>query len=213
MADNTALGSKLCSRCKDRRPLESFTRSQKSPDGRGYYCSSCRRQYRSENPTKRSPPTDIDRERSRQRSAAWRQKRRDHIATYKLEYRSKNAEEISAYDRAYRAQHADRLLEEARARAKRWREGNPSKVRIKNDRRRALKMSAFVEDVDVDIVYEAESGACFVCGEGIDRELKFPHPRSLTLEHIVPLARGGTHSYANSSVSHYRCNASKGARI
>ena len=203
---------KLCSKCRETLPVSEFPKSAKSKDGLGWYCRQCKRLARSRESRDRKP-TERDLEKSRARSAAWRSDNAAAIKKYKDEYRSKNSEKISAYDRQYRDDNSERLLSQARGRSSKWRSENPDKARMKDGRRRALKKSSFVENVDVSRVYEISGGGCFVCGESIDKSLKFPNPMSLTLEHVIPLALGGEHSYANCSVSHYRCNASKGARI
>ena len=45
---------------------------------------------------------------------------------------------------------------------------------------------------------------CFICG------VKFNNPREATLEHIIPLARGGSHGEDNLALSHQSCNLAKG---
>jgi 5-methylcytosine-specific restriction endonuclease McrA len=45
---------------------------------------------------------------------------------------------------------------------------------------------------------------CFVCGQGFN---KF---EDATLEHIVPLAKGGKWANSNLSLSHKKCNLRKG---
>ena len=80
-------------------------------------------------------------------------------------------------------------------------------------RRRVLVQSQFVETVDRLIVFERDEWMCGLCGDDIDPDLCHPHPMSASLDHIVPLSRGGDHSYDNSQAAHLRCNCSKGARM
>lgn len=54
---------------------------------------------------------------------------------------------------------------------------------------------------------------CPECGEEIDLSLEYPHPMYRTIDHIIPLARGGKHELANCQLMHYRCNAAKGVRL
>lgn len=204
------MGEKKCSRCADYKRLAEFTRSAKSADGHGYYCTPCRKAYADENRERRR-----QRERGRPRNrdlTAWRADNAEHISEYKRAYRAVNRERLAAYDAEYRDS-TPGWREKSRVYAREWRKRNPGLARMKDDRRRALKANAFVEDVDIAIVYEASAGICYVCGDHIDPALKFPDLHSLTLEHVHPLSRGGSHSYANCSVSHYRCNSSKGASI
>src|SRR5690606_1422950 len=52
---------------------------------------------------------------------------------------------------------------------------------------------------------------CALCGEPIDTNLRFPHPRSLSIDHIVPVSLGGR-EYAHSNVraTHLECNRKRG---
>lgn len=52
---------------------------------------------------------------------------------------------------------------------------------------------------------------CALCGEPIDTSLRFPHPRSLSVDHIVPVSLGGR-EYAHSNVraTHLECNRKRG---
>lgn len=72
--------------------------------------------------------------------------------------------------------------------------------------RRARKRKAFVEVVSVKRLAKWQGWKCYHCGRKIDSTKKAPHPRSLTLEHLVPLSKGGEHSYANTAASCWDCN-------
>lgn len=93
-----------------------------------------------------------------------------------------------------------------------WRRMNPEKAAAINHRRRALKRDAFVEDVDLIVVLERDKWICGLCGEKIPKNAKFPHSSYRTMDHILPLALGGLHSYANVQAAHYGCNSAKGSR-
>lgn len=51
---------------------------------------------------------------------------------------------------------------------------------------------------------------CYLCGEPIDYEAHHLDPMSFTIEHITPLARGGTDTLDNIGPAHRKCNRSKG---
>lgn len=72
-------------------------------------------------------------------------------------------------------------------------------------RRRAAKNTVPCEDVEALVVLEMDDGACGICGEDVD-------PLDFTIDHVVPLSRGGPHIYANVQVAHHSCNSRKGAR-
>lgn len=50
---------------------------------------------------------------------------------------------------------------------------------------------------------------CWICGQPISMDLPPLHPRSFTLDHLVPLARGGD-IRGEAKPAHRDCNASRG---
>lgn len=104
--------------------------------------------------------------------------------------------------RAYYRLNRERSMACSRA----WRTANPDAYRECRARRRAQKIAgALVEDVKRQVVWERDAGRCYLCG-------KKANPNDWHLEHIVPLSRGGEHSYRNVAVSHPACNYRKGTR-
>lgn len=85
--------------------------------------------------------------------------------------------------------------------------------RREKDRRRALEAGTFVEDVDRWRVYERDSWTCQICNQPVPRGYVVPHPLAPTIDHITPLASGGTHEYANVQLAHFECNSRKSDRI
>lgn len=101
-----------------------------------------------------------------------------------------------------------------RERHRRYHEANPDKKRARWHARRARKRDAFVEVVVPRQVYERDNWTCHICELKISKATSnvWPRPTSPTVDHVVALANGGEHSYANCKTAHLRCNLSKGAR-
>lgn len=80
---------------------------------------------------------------------------------------------------------------------------------VRGDRRRARKLDAFVAPVSRQRIFERDGWRCGICGKKVDKRKRHPHPMAATLDHIIPLAAGGTHEPANVQCAHARCNSSK----
>lgn len=93
---------------------------------------------------------------------------------------------------------------------KRWRKNNPKTFRDNAlrsaSRRRARKLDAYIEDVDRNVIYERDNGVCGICNKAVPRD-------DFHVDHIIPLSRGGEHSYDNCQLSHSSCNRRKGDQI
>ena len=52
---------------------------------------------------------------------------------------------------------------------------------------------------------------CHICGRPIDYALSYPHPESFVIDHVIPLAAGGSDALDNLRAAHAACNNAKGA--
>ena len=71
---------------------------------------------------------------------------------------------------------------------------------------RARKTAQFVESIDPAVVWTRSKGRCGKCGGQLNRD-------DFHVDHRIPLARGGKHSYENVQAAHPRCNAIKRDRL
>lgn len=55
---------------------------------------------------------------------------------------------------------------------------------------------------------------CGICGKPVDKSLKYPDPMSPTVDHIIPLAKGGHPAdMSNLQLAHRCCNREKSDRV
>lgn len=80
-------------------------------------------------------------------------------------------------------------------------------------RRRARMRGAFVAPVYRRRIFERDNWTCQICLVSVDRDSVVPHPRAPTLDHVIPLARGGTHEPSNTQLACFRCNCAKGDKV
>jgi len=128
----------------------------------------------------------------------WREAHREQHAASDKQYREANREKRAAYNKRWR----DANPESVAAYGKRWRDANAEKCAAQQHCRRARKVAATVEDFDIMEAWERDGYTCAYCGSTED----------LTIDHIVPLSRGGAHSFDNLTVACGTCNNSKGAK-
>jgi HNH endonuclease len=98
---------------------------------------------------------------------------------------------------------------------------NPTKMYC-NDRclhknakrvRKALKRKQYVEQVGIGYLMARDKGICQICRNPVEQNEIAPHPQSPSMDHIMPLCKGGKHSRANTQLAHFRCNSMKGSKI
>ncbi|MGL5785172.1 MAG: HNH endonuclease [Alphaproteobacteria bacterium] len=80
-------------------------------------------------------------------------------------------------------------------------------------KRRAVERGAAAEGVDPFKVFKRDGWACRLCGIDTPRELRGSYEHNAPeLDHIVALARGGSHTYANTQCLCRSCNGFKSDR-
>lgn len=238
----TPEGMKWCFRCSPIRgffPLSDFALSRSTKDGHFTYCRQCcRERWRERHP---APPVKTAEERMERRtemSRKWRHEHPELVAEYRRRRREserkkdrqrweegkhwtqRHREEKRCYD-------ADRYLRqqiEVAERARQWQREHPQryreivrKYRAGNGRlktteyaqlRRVRKLGTQVEIVDYAAILAVHGRVCYLCG------LPIPEGRrQLHFDHVVPLARGGTHTEDNIRPTHARCNYRKGKKL
>lgn len=159
---------------------------------------------------------NIEYDRARQK--AYQEANVEKVREARAQYYAEHREELNAKKRAKRAAMTDeqRAAERAyrdktRERKNAWSrayesspEGRERRL-LKQNAREARKLANFVEDVHSLVVLERDDGVCGICGKDVD-------PTDFHVDHIVAIANGGEHSYANVQTAHPLCNTVKGAR-
>lgn len=167
----------------------------------------------------------------RKKTRRYKDRHPERVAESYRRWRSKNPEKANAATQKWREEHLDELSEKARrdwqdptirerkrewhrqwvarnrekirAKSLKWQRENPKKAKARNDRRRARLRGAPVSDFTIQEwreLLEEFDNMCAYCGdEGVPLER----------EHVVPLARGGSHTKANIVPACVPCNRTK----
>lgn len=88
----------------------------------------------------------------------------------------------------------------------------PARWRAAVDRRARRLQAVYVEDVDVRVLAERDGWRCHICGRKVPKTAMHPQPTSASVDHLVPVSLGGEHSYRNTALAHFGCNARKHTR-
>lgn len=214
---------KTCTKCGEYKPIDDFWRQKDKKDGRASWCKDCKRFARAEY-------NRINSDEVRAKRIAHYAANHDAYTLARRKYEEANREKLADWRRAYYAANRERMnrlnsawhaknrgavcarlaryyaanTDRAKALLAIWHAANPERASEYHLRRRARKASApVVERIYRAVVWERDGGKCHICGKKAD-------PRRWHLEHIVPLACGGEHSYRNVAVSHPACNLRKG---
>lgn len=69
------------------------------------------------------------------------------------------------------------------------------------------------EKIDVLAVFERDNWTCQICDIRVNREAVHPDSMAPTIDHIVPVSKGGAHTWDNVRCAHSICNTRKNAKI
>lgn len=184
-------GTKGCTKCGVDKPLDDFPRSPQCTDGRAGDCRQCRSEYRREWGRK-------NRERSRLVNRAWYEENRERRLAAGAQWYRENSERSRANAAAWRAANPDTW----RSYSRKWAKENPERAAEGAQRYRARRRGSTTLALSVDDLNDVlASGACLACGA----------TERLTVEHLIPLARGGQHARGNLALLCLSCNSSKGS--
>lgn len=192
--DNTVIDSrqKRCSRCGELKPFSEFSKGR-FKFGLHRLCKTCNvahvHEWREKNPDKRKAQSQ------RYRESHLEDERERSRNSRKL-WRENNPEKAKEENCLYH----ERKLELARLNY------DPEKGREKNENRRAKRLAAggTITQAEWLSVLQKYGHKCLWCNKtGI----------SLTMDHVVPLAIGGTHTIDNIQPLCRSCNSKKGTQI
>lgn len=111
-----------------------------------------------------------------------------------------NRERHRELSRRWKAEH----LERDRELKARWQREHP-KQRAEAERRRTVRLrDGRIEKIDPWEIYKRDGGRCHICGRRVAK-------KDMSLDHLVPVSKGGDHVRTNVRLAHLACNVRRGA--
>jgi len=69
-----------------------------------------------------------------------------------------------------------------------------------------------MKGISYGAIFRRDQFICQICYKKVDMKLSVPHLFAATVDHIIPLSRGGNHEPSNLQLAHFICNSKKGSR-
>jgi 5-methylcytosine-specific restriction endonuclease McrA len=146
-----------------------------------------------------------------EQGAAYYASHADQERTRKSAYRLAHLERERVRQVARYVANGERARALGRAHSAAWRAAHPEQRRARDHRRRARVAGApELEIFTLADVVRRDGWGCALCSLPVDPLARGRMGKSL--DHVIALARGGSHTAANSQLAHVGCNARKGAR-
>jgi 5-methylcytosine-specific restriction endonuclease McrA len=87
--------------------------------------------------------------------------------------------------------------------------------RVENRKKSAKRRGAAVrgERVTHEQIAERDSYTCYLCGDAVDMTISRTSRWGATLDHVIPVSKGGTDSEDNLKLAHWICNNRKNDKV
>jgi HNH endonuclease len=177
------VNTKKCCHCKEDQPLDCFQKNSAARDGLQHRCKKCTREAHLETYAKRYHLW-------KERAKLWKKSNRDKVNKATRDRRNKD-------------------VQKARDENRIWRESNPYVVAMTAARKRAAQLgilSTLTAEEWRQVVEEANF-LCHICGTSVCFEIGSLN--RLSLDHVLPMSRGGKNVKENVAPAHNRCNKAR----
>lgn len=181
--------SKTCTKCGEEKLLSDFGWQKKSKGRRHPRCKSCR---------------CAD-------AKAWVESHRDVVCERRRGYSERSAGRNKERAKKWYWENRDRALANVKSRRRRLSETSPEWQASERDRavqkahrRRAQAVEAGVEPYRREDIFNRDGWRCHICSRHVAR-------KDASIDHLIPISKGGSDAPANVRIAHLSCNISRGA--
>lgn len=188
-------GRLKCKKCTDANWRERNVERKRAADRAGYFANRERRRANGR------AYYESHKAQAHAQSRAWSDANRERRREIERKSQSKRYEAHLVYGRRYARENREKCAE----RLRRWARANPEKAKATSERRRARVLGAAGEITALEwaAILKRQKSRCARCGAR----------GKMTMDHIIPLSRGGSHFAFNIQALCKPCNSSKGAKL
>lgn len=93
-----------------------------------------------------------------------------------------------------------------------WRAANRDRRKAQKRKRERMLAGARQAAYVPGHIFARDGWVCYLCDTPTDQDAKVPHPLAATVEHVIPLSKGGADAPHNVRCAHFSCNVRKGYR-
>jgi len=188
--------SKTCTKCGADKDLSEYHRDKSRKTGYTESCKDCKNAVIAKY-------IQSHRKEAAARARKYRADNYEEVVRKQKEYRDKNKEKINkrkseAYKKLTKEQYRKML-----DRQNRWNQENKEIIKERKMRRKILKLSNGIFNILPKEIKRLYNSECVFCKNKND----------ITLDHVIPLTRGGTHSVGNLQPLCKSCNSSKNNKL
>lgn len=176
---------KVCVICKQAKSIHDFFKSKREKDGLSRDCKDC----------------------NMKRAKEWNARHPERRKATRRKNYEENKEKYLQISTEWNREHSDKHVESNR----KWRENNPEKYAALSHKHSIIKKDRKIKAGEIPTTEEireliiSSKKKCFWCGKTVkDKELN--------IDHLYPLAKGGTNHISNLVVSCGLCNRRKHAK-
>ena len=83
----------------------------------------------------------------------------------------------------------------------------------KDHRIKKLRNVIVDKNITLMALYQRDGGKCWLCGKACDYNADSNDNSYPSIDHVIPLSKGGKHSWENVKLAHRGCNSAKGSRL
>lgn len=87
--------------------------------------------------------------------------------------------------------------------------GREKSRQASSTRRASVRSGSSEQEISIEQIAIEHGINCFVCAREVNMKSKHPDLLSASIEHVIPLVHGGTHTIDNLRVSHWWCNTKR----